>query len=84
MVETGRGQHETKGTERQRAVQKGRLDAEGACSLTSYCWAEIQCHQDATISHSKCPPKEEINQQMKITEYKYNYIMIHGICNFLP
>ena len=44
MVETGRGQHETKGTEGQRAVQKGRLDAEGACSLTSYCWAEIQCH----------------------------------------
>lgn len=44
MVETDRGQNETKGMERQRGVQKERLDAEGACSLTSYCWAEIQCH----------------------------------------
>lgn len=67
MVETNRGENETKGIERQRGIQKETLNAEEACLLTNYCWVEIQCHQDTAIFHSKCPPKKEINQQMKMT-----------------
>ena len=44
MVETNRGENETKGMERQRGIQKEMLNAEEACLLTNYCWVEIQCH----------------------------------------
>lgn len=43
MVETNRGENETKGIERQRGIQKEMLNAEEACLLTNYCRVEIQC-----------------------------------------